>query len=68
VRWILKGTRGIHLEATRLGGKWITSAEALQRFADKLAAAQSVVAQPQSRQSRGAAAERAERELDQLGL
>jgi hypothetical protein len=37
LRWVTKGTAGpdgrtIHLEALRVGGRWMTSAEALQRF------------------------------------
>jgi hypothetical protein len=40
-RWILKGVRGpagkrVRLEATRIGGRWITSREALERFARAL--------------------------------
>jgi hypothetical protein len=38
LRWILHGvnTRNgrVHLEAVRLGGRWLTSVEALQRFAE----------------------------------
>jgi hypothetical protein len=37
-RWIVKGVRGIRLEAARLGGQWFTSREALQRFAERLTA------------------------------
>jgi hypothetical protein len=41
LRWVLKGCRApnggkVKLEAIRLGGKWATSSEALQRFADRL--------------------------------
>src|ERR1051326_8754025 len=41
LRWILKGSRGpngerVRLEATRLGGRWMTSREAIQRFAERL--------------------------------
>ena len=38
-RWITRGLRGHRLEAIRLGGQLYTSAEALQRFADRLTAA-----------------------------
>ena len=41
LRWILNGIKGpqgtrIKLEAVRLGSRWVTSVEALQRFADRL--------------------------------
>jgi hypothetical protein len=41
LRWILTGTKDrtgavVHLEGIRLGGKWLTSCEALQRFAERL--------------------------------
>jgi hypothetical protein len=41
LRWILNGARGpsgarVRLEAVRLGGRWMTSREALQRFAEAL--------------------------------
>jgi len=40
-RWVLKGVRGfdgsrVHLEAVRVGGRWLTSQEALERFATTL--------------------------------
>jgi hypothetical protein len=40
-RWILSGVKTpdgqlVKLEAVRLGGKWLTSREALQRFMDRL--------------------------------
>lgn len=35
-RWITVGTKGIKLEAARVGGRWRTSEEALQRFSDCL--------------------------------
>jgi hypothetical protein len=42
-RWILKGLRTpaglIKLEGARLGRKWYTTRQALQRFADQLTAA-----------------------------
>lgn len=31
-RWILRGVRGVRLEACRVGPSWITSVEALNRF------------------------------------
>ena len=35
-RWITQGTKGIRLEAAKLGGCWRTSEEAIQRFSDCL--------------------------------
>lgn len=37
-RWIAKGTRGVRLEACRVGGTWYTSREALRRFSAALTA------------------------------
>jgi excisionase family DNA binding protein len=34
LRWVTQGTKGLKLEAFRVGGRWRTSMEALQRFAD----------------------------------
>src|SRR5262249_5169792 len=41
LRWVLQGARGpggerVRLEAVRLGGRWITSKQALVRFAERL--------------------------------
>jgi hypothetical protein len=41
VRWITVGCRGpsgerVKLEALRIGGRWVTSREALQRLAERL--------------------------------
>jgi len=35
-RWVSHGCRGVRLEVVKLGGKTLTSREALQRFADRL--------------------------------
>jgi hypothetical protein len=39
LRWILRGVktpRGlVRLEASRMGGRWLTTVEALERFADR---------------------------------
>ena len=46
-RWIQRGVKEVHLEAVRIGGTTYTSAEALQRFADRqsqVSAVDSVVA------------------------
>lgn len=41
LRWILEGAKApdgqrVRLEALRLGGRWVTSRQALQRFAEAL--------------------------------
>lgn len=36
VRWITKGIGGVRLEAEKCGGRWVTSREALRRFAGHL--------------------------------
>jgi hypothetical protein len=50
-RWALNGVRGasgetIRLEAVRVGGRWVTSAEALERFAKRLTAGPSCEHEP----------------------
>jgi hypothetical protein len=75
LRWILRGARSpsgeiVHLEAVRIGNRWMTSREALQRFAERLtlpldAPAPSV---PRTPARRKRASERAARELDQIGI
>jgi hypothetical protein len=39
LRWVLKGVKTptglVQLEAIRLGGRWLTSREAMQRFAER---------------------------------
>jgi hypothetical protein len=59
----------VKLEACRLGGRWMTSREALQRFSERLTpelgAAQST---PRSPAARRKASDRAEQELQQLGF
>jgi hypothetical protein len=73
-RWILRGAKApsgalVRLEAVRLGGRWMTSREALQRFAEaltpKIGDAALAPVTPANRQR---AAERAGRELDRIGI
>jgi hypothetical protein len=73
LRWVLTGVRGpsgkVHLEAVRLGGKWITSLEALERFAEALTPRpENARDLPRSVQARQRASERASKRLDQLGM
>jgi hypothetical protein len=74
-RWIVDGVRTsggarVRLEGIRLGGRWLTSEQALARFIDaqtsaQLAPAPSRAATPRERQR---AAERAGENLDKLGI
>jgi hypothetical protein len=68
LRWILKGVKGVALEGTRLGGRWLTSLEALQRFGDRLATTQTGVNASPDTMARQHAADRAEEELAELGF
>jgi hypothetical protein len=78
LRWILTGARSpaggrVRLEAVRIGSRWMTSREALQRFAEALTPrldAGSVSTTPALRTptERRRASERAARELEQLGV
>ena len=45
-RWCRRGLRGVHLEYVRLGGRICTSSEALSRFANALAAADTNLTKP----------------------
>jgi hypothetical protein len=75
LRWILHGAKGpdgqrVRLEAIRLGGRWITSREALQRFAEALTPRLSNDPAPRSRtpRRRQKASGRAASELEKLGI
>jgi hypothetical protein len=69
IRAITRGIRGHRLEALKVGSRWITSVEALQRWAERqtpgtAAASGGPITSPRQQE----AAEAAERELDRLGL
>jgi hypothetical protein len=75
LRWVMTGCRApsgelVKLEACRLGDRWITSREALQRFAERLTPrlendTPTAHRTPRQRQR---AAEQAGRELDAIGI
>jgi hypothetical protein len=75
LRWVLSGVRlpsgkAVRLEAVRLGGRWLTSREALQRFAEAQTPrlednASESTRSPRSRQR---ASERAAAELEAAGI
>jgi hypothetical protein len=73
-RWILKGVRGtdgriVKLEASRVGGRWLTSEPALRRFSAALTAAGTATDTPPVRipTARQSASERAAAELRAMG-
>jgi hypothetical protein len=74
-RWIMRGVPGpdggrIRLEAIRVGGKWLTSREALERFAEAVTPrfADDVRKPPRTATARQKASERAARKLAQAGI
>jgi hypothetical protein len=74
-RWVLRGVPGpdgrrIKLEATRLGRAWVTSRQALARFAAALTPKldDEPLAMPRSPQARRKASERAAKQLAKVGV
>jgi hypothetical protein len=74
LRWVLSGTKDpagniVRLEAVRLGPKWVTSQEALQRFADRLTPRLDEPTQKaRTPTSRERAAIRAKKQLEAVGI
>jgi hypothetical protein len=73
LRWILDGVRRptgrVQLEAIRVGGRWLTSKEALQRFAERLTPDCSQPVQwPRTPAARRRASDRAAKELEKAGI
>lgn len=75
LRWVLDGVktpdgRTVRLEAVRLGGRWLTSREALQRFAESQTPDLDRKAPPgpRSAAARKRRSERAARELERAGI
>lgn len=73
LRWITDGVKVggkiVRLEAIRLGGRWLTSAEALQRFAEaQTPRPEGVMALPRPPVSRQRAVERAQQRLKAVGI
>ena len=73
LRWVLRGVKTpagpVQLEAIRLGGRWLTSREALQRFAERQTPD---VSRPEPRfrtsTARQRHLERVEKELTKYGI
>ena len=75
LRWIRRGAKApdgsrVRLEGLRLGSRWFTSREALQRFAERLTPrlGGDDSGAPRSPTGRRRATERAAVELDKIGL
>ncbi len=75
LRWVLNGVPGpdggrVRLEAVRLGGRWITSREAIQRFAERLTprVEGQPAAVPRTPDRRRRASERAAADLERQGI
>ena len=73
LRWIKNGLkdpqgRRIRLEAVRVGGKWATSLEALERFFDALTPKETQEAVRWTSNTNSRNAERAGKKLDAFGL
>jgi hypothetical protein len=75
LRWILTGCKApsgelVRLEGLRLGNRWMTTREALQRFAQALTPplGDSPVSPPRTPGQRQRAAERAARRLEEAGI
>jgi excisionase family DNA binding protein len=47
-RWISKGSNGVRLEAVKVGNRWRTSEEAIQRFSESLTPTHKLTASPQT--------------------
>jgi hypothetical protein len=75
LRWVLEGAKApdgkrVRLEALRMGGRWITSRESLQRFAEALTPrlSDAPMSSPRTPGRRQKAADRAARELEKVGI
>jgi hypothetical protein len=74
LRWVLDGAKApdgtlVRLEAVRLGGRWITSVEALARFADRQTPKlENGPEPPRSLAKRHVASERAAAQLERIGI
>jgi hypothetical protein len=75
LRWVLRGAKGpdgapVRLEAVRIGGRWMTTRAALQRFTERLTPRLDGAPPPAARSdsARRQAGTRAAAELERLGL
>src|SRR5262245_23181031 len=74
LRWALDGAKTpsgerVRLEAIRLGGRWVTSREAIQRWAEALTPkTDNSMSRPRTLRQRRRSAEQAEKELERMGI
>src|SRR3954469_461769 len=73
LRWILDGVRTktgetVRLEGCRLGSRWLTSIEALQRFSNRLTPNFDDTPSLRTQTQSSRAAERAKKQLEDLGF
>jgi hypothetical protein len=77
LRWILHGARGpagetVRLEAARIGSRWVTTHQALQRFVERLTpvlgGSDRPDSSPRSPEQRRRASDRAAARLDKAGI
>lgn len=71
-RWITDGVRAadgsrVRLEAVRIGGRWVTSEPAVDRFIRRLSAVPDLAPGPRSPAERNRAADAADKELAAMG-
>lgn len=72
-RWALRGClaldgRRVRLEAVRLGGRWLTSKEALQRFSDALSHVQAEGLETRAPTGRKRDVSAARKKLEKMGI
>jgi hypothetical protein len=73
LRWILDGSKGpngerVKLEAVRIGGRWMTTRSALQRFVERLTPAIGAAPMPPSSATQLCNEKDLAADLDRLGL
>jgi hypothetical protein len=73
LRWVLDGAKGpdgqrVRLEAAKLGARWVTSKEAIQRFCDRLTPLPAGAVTARTPRQRQRQADADERELERLGI
>src|SRR5438552_644314 len=74
LRWVLRGVRvrgareRVRLEALRIGGRWLTSKEAMQRFAEAQTPIINDAAPIRTPAARSRASDHADRQLRAIGM
>ena len=66
LRWAMRGVHGVRLEAVRLGGRWVTSLEAVSRFSAGVTA--TTAPMPSSPAIDQRRADQVDQELDAAGI